>query len=787
MRCIRYRARCDGGPVKDKAKQKALILLLATVIGCAPFAARAEAPEAEFIDYNDYVQTVYRSNNGLPCGEANAIAQTNDGILWIGTYAGLYRYNGSEFEWMDGYDSVRNVNCLYVDEEGRLWIGTNDNGLSICINERIANVINQSRGLPSNSVRSIVRSSDGYYYIGTTGSMQILTLDCGLKRLNTLWEVYYADVSAADAFGRVAAISNDGRLFLMKKGQILSSLRLTDGEEQFTCCRFNSQGQLLVGTSTNHIYVYDISDEGFAENRTIIIPGLSNLNDLYYLDTGELFVSTDSGVGCLRTNGAFYSINTNDFNNSIDKVLVDYQGKLWFTSSRLGLLRMAPSSFKDVYSTIGMSSRVVNAVARWQGNYYIGTDKGLDVIDEACRRRVYNALTEKLQGVCIRCMLADSEGSLWLCTYGSGLWEVEPDGAMHAYTGDNGGFGSRARLVTELSDGTILAGGDTGISFLRDHKAIRTIGYADGLINSMILTVTELPDGRLIVGTDGDGIAVIEDGRVTRMLTRADGLSSEVILRTVKDEAGGGVFIFTSNGLCYMEAGGAIRSLDSFPYFNNYDMWVKEDGKLFVMSSAGLYVVEREPLLAGAQDLNADLLDARQGLNSALTANSWHYCNEKGELFLPCDTGVFIIDTNRYTTGAARSYRMSLSTQRLDNEPVSVERSQPITIGRDTARVEMFPEIINYSIQDPYVGYWLEGFDSDWTILPESDLSSVVYTNLPTGTYTFHLAVFDNARMTLLEERTYILKTAPTPSICAGASRKTPDPPIPPFTTSWTM
>ena len=94
---------------------------------------------------------------------------------------------------------------------------------------------------------------------------------------------------------------------------------------------------------------------------------------------------------------------------------------------------------------------------------------------------------------------------------------------------------------------------------------------------------------------------------------------------------------------------------------------------------------------------------------------------------------------------------------------------------------------INYSIQDPYVGYWLEGFDSDWTILPESDLSSVVYTNLPTGTYTFHLAVFDNARTTLLEERTYILKTAPTPSICAGASRKTPDPPIPPFTTSWTM
>ena len=57
--------------------------------------------------------------------------QTNDGVLWIGTYAGLYRYNGREFRWVDDYETVKNVNCLYVDEEGRLWIGTNDNGLAI--------------------------------------------------------------------------------------------------------------------------------------------------------------------------------------------------------------------------------------------------------------------------------------------------------------------------------------------------------------------------------------------------------------------------------------------------------------------------------------------------------------------------------------------------------------------------------------------------------------------------------------------------------------------------------
>ena len=747
------RASSQAGGAAEKVAS--MVLLLALCLSLVP-AARSEAVHD---DYNNYVQTVYSSNNGLPCGEANDIAQTNDGILWIGTYAGLYRYNGREFRWMDGYESVRNVNVLYVDEEGRLWIGTNDNGLSICINERISNVVDESRGLPSNSVRSIIQSSDGYYYVGTTGSMQIMTLNNGLKRVNTLWEVNYADKIAADQEGRVAAITSDGRLFLMRRGQILSSIQLTDGAELFNSCCFDEDGVLLVGTSANHIYVFDVSADDFDEKIVRTCEGLTNLNDLYYLDNGDLFISADNGVGYISRDSDFRAINTNAFNNSIDNMLVDYQGNLWFTSSRLGLLRMAPSVFKDVYSTVGMPNRVVNTVTKWQGNYYFGTDKGLDVVDGTCRNRVENALTEKLDGVRIRCMLTDSANHLWICTYGGGLLEVEPDGAEHLYNSDNGSFGNRARVVSELSDGTILAAGDTGISFIRDHEIVRTIGYSDGLINSMILTITELSDGRILAGTDGDGIAILENGEVARMLTRDDGLSSEVILRTVKDTKSEGVFIVTSNGLCFMNEDGTIRPLDSFPYFNNYDVWARDRDTLFVMSSAGLYVVDRDDLLSDRPELEYyDLLDARRGLNSALTANSWNYCDD-GELFLPCDKGVFIIDAARYSASNS-TYRMSVASVRLDNVQQKVERNQPIELARGVGKIELYPEIINYTIQDPYVGYWLEGFDAGWTIVPQSALGAITYTNLATGEYTFHLAVFDNAQENILEEREYRLVKA---------------------------
>ena len=709
---------------------------------------------AGLIEYNDYVQSVYSSNNGLPCGEANDIAQTNDGILWIGTYAGLYRYNGNEFRWMDNYDSVRNVNCLYVDDEGRLWIGTNDNGLSISINERIVNVLDQGKGLPSNSVRSIIESSDGYYYIGTTGSMQIITLNSGMKTISTLWEANYADHITADENGHVAAVTSDGRLFLLKEGQIMSSLQLPSEEDIFRSCAFDRDGTLLAGTSNRHVYRYDISSEAFEEANRYYYPDLSSINDIYFKESGEIFFSSDNGIGYQDRNREYHSIYVNDFNNSIDNMLVDYQGNLWFTSSRLGLLRLSPSPFKDVYNSAGMQHQVVNTIARWQDHYYIGTDNGLDIVDDACRTQISDELTKKLTGVRIRCLYTDSSDHLWICTYGKGLWEAEPKGELYYYNHDNGSFGNRARLAIELSDGTIVVAGDTGISFIRNHEILQTIGYADGLINSMILTLTELDDGRLLAGTDGDGIAVIKNCQVEQMLTREDGLSSEVILRTVKDPGSEGVFLVTSNGLCYMDSDGSIRSLDNFPYFNNYDIWAKDENTLYVLGSAGIYIVDREELLSGSKDLSYNLLDSGKGLSSALTANSWNYFDQDKSLFLSCDTGVYILDTEACDADS-RIYRMNISSVLLDNKPHHVESGSPIEISRGISRVELHPEIINYSIQNPLVGYYLEGFEKNWNILPQSSLGSIVYTNLDNGKYTFHLAVFDSNREEILEERSY--------------------------------
>ena len=172
------------------------------------------ADETGAIDFDRYVQTIYNNENGLPGGKANDIAQTTDGVLWIGTYGGLYRYNGAQFTLMDNFESVKNANCLYTDEAGRLWIGTNDSGLSICINDNIANVLDESDGLGADSVRCITQGADGRYYIGTTGSMSVVTLSGGLSVDTNIEEIVYAYSVSADTEGNVAVVTDEGVLYL---------------------------------------------------------------------------------------------------------------------------------------------------------------------------------------------------------------------------------------------------------------------------------------------------------------------------------------------------------------------------------------------------------------------------------------------------------------------------------------------------------------------------------------------------------------------------------------------
>lgn len=79
---------------------------------------------------SQYAHTAWRIQDGLFSGAPNAITQTADGYLWIGTQNGLFRFDGVRFTLSapgTGKLASSGIFSLLGDPDGSLWIGTGAN------------------------------------------------------------------------------------------------------------------------------------------------------------------------------------------------------------------------------------------------------------------------------------------------------------------------------------------------------------------------------------------------------------------------------------------------------------------------------------------------------------------------------------------------------------------------------------------------------------------------------------------------------------------------------------
>ena len=79
-------------------------------------------------------------------------------------------------------------------------------------------------------------------------------------------------------------------------------------------------------------------------------------------------------------------------------------------------------------------------------------------------------------------------------------------------------------------------------------------------------------------------------------------------------------------------------------------------GEVFVLSSAGIYVVDKKKLENG-EKLDYDLLNAAKGLQESLTPNAWNYIDENDNLYISGGFGAVYMNINDYNSHNF-SYRM---------------------------------------------------------------------------------------------------------------------------------
>ena len=296
--------------------------------------------------------------------------------------------------------------------------------------------------------------------------------------------------------------------------------------------------------------------------------------------------------------------------------------------------------------------------------------------------------------------------------------------------------GYKFRSVKELKDGRIVAASNAGLTFIKDDKAVSSIGRTNGLNSQFILTMEEKEDGTILAGSDGDGIYIIKNDTVIGHIGKNEGLDTLVVMRIVK--CSGGYLYVTSNAL-YYDNGEKIKKLNNFPYFNNYDIFITQDKECWITSSAGLYIVSEEKLLKD-EKYSCTLLNDSWGLNTTFTANSWN-TSKDDMLYLCCTDGVRRISTKNYDS-VNSEFQMSLRSIDAGGELIR-ENDGKWIIPATSERIQFNIAVNNYSLSNPRIHYYLEGSKDQGITCYQNEITPLSYTYLPFGEYKLHIQVLD--------------------------------------------
>ncbi|WP_024866289.1 diguanylate cyclase domain-containing protein [Butyrivibrio sp. FCS014] len=713
---------------KKRKKTAAALILLPALLMSLLTGSRIYA--ADF--GSEYAGNLYNADTGLESMEINAIAQTKDGYIWVGSYAGLYRYDGYRFYPADIDSRIKNVTALFVDRKGLLWIGTNDSGVG-CYNCDTGAVrfYNVDLGLPANAIRAITEDNEGNIYVATIKQLSRITPE---EEIEVYEENSFMSFNKLSASGdTVAGVKNDGSLVIFRDRKILYVLA-----GDYTVVTAEEEGNYIVGTSTNltgKIYIKDNSTDLLSKKYC---GSLTYFNDiLYSKEFKGYFVACENGLGFISDKGTVTDLSDDNFDSSVVNILIDYQGNVWFASSKQGVKKYSWNPFEDIFSRAKVDEDVVNSVIVKDGLLYAGTGNGLVTIDLKTYYSVPIPHPEYLKDVRIRNIMCDSKENLWFSTYGPhGLIEMKPDGTIQYFNSKNGNAeGDKFRFTKELSDGRIIAGSNVGITLINNDKVIWKIGEYEG-IKTQPLCVVQKDDGTYLVGSDGDGIYVIEGGKLVKTIGVEDGLMALVVMKIVPCKGG---FIYVTSNALYYDNGHEIRRLENFPYSNNYDVFISNDEKAWVMSSGGIFVVDERDLLNDG-NYNYMLLNRNRGLQTSITSNASYALNGE-RLYIPCIDGVRRISTVNYDNFNSE-YEIRISRLSVGDEEI-IPKDGVYHIPATSSRVQFDVAVMNYTLSNPLIHMYLEGADDEGITCNQKDMEQLSFTNLPYGDYVFHVEILD--------------------------------------------
>lgn len=714
------------------------------------------------MDEPDFAYAVrsWQTDEGLPDNSVQAIAQSADGFLWVGTQGGLARFDGNNFVCYTASNTpaLKNssITALCAGKDGSLWIGTDGGGL-VRLHHGIFSCFSMTNGLAGNEVRVIYQDDDGTLWIGTTtgmsryrdGEFRTYTERDGLlsATVRCIYQDQDKDLWIATGKG-LNRLRRDGVMdcFVMPDGLPNNSVRAV--------CQ-DRGGRVWIG-SNNGLLWYDWfwGVDFYAYNTSY---GLSDplVSAICEDGEGNLWVGTYSGLNRFR-DGRFYSQPDSDGQpfDKVNTLFVDHEGNIW-VGSREGLTRLTPKPFFTYTTEDGLTHNNIMAVLEdKEHNVWIGTwGGGLDEMqgDKILDRTLAgtNGLSQNL----ILSLCEGRDGSLWAgADFDGGLIRIK-DGRTTRYTWHDGLIDAGLRVLCQDSSGDLLIGTDRGLSCLRNGKFISD-PLTEALANKNIRDICQDESGAIWFGTE-NGLGRWQDGHFT-LFTTADGLSASAVTALCVDDDNT-LWIGTSGGGLNRYRNGRFTSYTTRQgLFSDEILGIVEDrGWLWMSSSQGIFRVREKDLDAFDDGKIETLVSLSYGKNDGMESSQCNgggkpsaWKSNDGRLWFPTSKGLVTVNPADLPIDeeppSVFIETVSADQKEIDNGraelagPASVlaRLRSPLDVPPGHGEVEFRYASLNYSAPEKArFRYKLDGVDPDWV---DAGVRRVAYyKGLAPGLYRF--------------------------------------------------
>ena len=687
---------------------------------------------------SQYVRDRWGTDQGFPRGPVYAITQTADGYLYIGTEAGLFRFDGSNFHQVkddSGAFTITSVLGLAPDDRNCLWLQLQELTVLRYCNGVFETPPSDSQAYVSISAMSrtgrgdILLSRMGFgAYAFRAGRLQMLASADELPRSPVI-------SLAQTPNGDIWMGSRDAGLFRLAGGRTFA-IRNGLPDAKVNCLLPDGDRDLWVGTDSG---IVRWNGTGLA---AVGIPAA--LNHFQALTMARdrdanIWVGTDTR-GLLRLNSqgiAFQNENARVSSEAVTALFEDREGSLWMGSAR-GLERLRDSVFVTYSLSEGLPSDGSNPVYADSENrmWFPPVDGGLWWVKDGQHGQVHQA---GLDGDVVY-SITGRPGELWLGRKRGGLTHLAwkgGAGSSETYTEKQGLAQNSVYSVYLSRDGAVWAGTlSAGVSRLNGGK-FTTYTDASGLASNTVASILEDSGGTMWFGTP-NGLSALSKGH-WQTYRVADGLPSDDVNCLLQDSQGV-VWIGTAAGLAFRDSGG-VRVPASLPSpLRESILGLAEDkyGSLWMSTSNHVLRVNRDNLfhdaLADGDIREYGLADGLRGVEGVKRHQSV-FADPLGRIWFSLNRGISVVDPARVTNSSVPAL-VYIQTISADGHPVDLR--DPIRIPPRRHRTVFGFVGLSLSIPDRVrFRYTLEGFDHGWS--EPAAGREAPYTNLPPGSYRFRV------------------------------------------------